>query len=91
MEGHRSEGATDMTVVDQRHPEHEVDPAIEERVRREFSGAPWFRLAAEASRAHHEYDDAVHRHDEAAARDARDRHAVLERLLADEAARLHRR
>jgi hypothetical protein len=75
-----------MTVVDQHH---EVAPAFEAQVRRELAGAPWFRLAAAASRAHHEYDEAVHRHDEAAARLARDRHAVLDRLLADEAARLH--
>ncbi|WP_456844904.1 hypothetical protein [Cellulomonas sp. P5_C6] len=78
-----------MTVVDQQHRQHEVDPALEERVRRELAGAPWFRLAAATSRAHHEYDEALRRHDEAAAQLARDRHTVLERLLADEAAHRH--
>ena len=58
-------------------------------MRRELEGAPWFRIAAATSRAHHEYDEAVRRHDEAGARLARDRHAVLERMLADEAARPH--
>ncbi|MEZ0448823.1 hypothetical protein [Cellulomonas sp. ICMP 17802] len=76
-----------MTVVDQHH---QVDPALEAQVRRELAGAPWFELAAAASRAHHEYDEAVHHHDDARARVARDRHTVLERLLADEAARRHR-
>jgi hypothetical protein len=76
-----------MTVVDQHRA---VAPEVEAQVRRELEGAPWFRLAAAASRAHHEYDDAAHRHDDAAARLAWDRHAVLERMLADEAARLHR-
>jgi len=89
MERNEGEGAEQMTVVDQRHHAQAVPPEVEAQVRRELEGAPWFRLAAAASRAHHEYDEAVHRHDEAAARTAWDRHAVLERLLADEAARLH--
>ncbi|WP_456823648.1 hypothetical protein [Cellulomonas sp. P5_E12] len=77
-----------MTVTDQLH---QLNIEVEAQVRRELEGAPWFRIAAATSRAHHEYDEAVRRHDEAGARLARDRHAVLERMLADAAARAHRR
>jgi hypothetical protein len=75
-----------MTVVDQRH---RVPPETEAQVRREVTGATWFQLASATSKAHHAVDDARRGHDDDALLRALDRHAVLERLLAEATDRLH--
>jgi hypothetical protein len=75
-----------MTLLDQHH---RVDLEVEDQVRRELAGATWFQLAAATSRAHHEVDTACRGHDGAALLRAVDRHAVLERLLAEATERLH--
>lgn len=79
-------GVEDMTVIDQHH---HIAPEIEAQVRRELAGASWFRLASATSQAHHAVDDARRSHDDDALLRALDRHAVLERLLAEATNRLH--
>jgi len=75
-----------MTVVDEHH---RIAPETEAQVRREVGGASWFRLASITSQAHHAVDDARRGHDDDALRRALDRHAVLERMLAEATNRLH--
>jgi hypothetical protein len=77
-----------MTVVDQHH---RVAPQTEARIRRELARATWFELASATSKAHHAVDDARRGHDDEALLRALDRHAVLERLLAEATDRLHPR
>ncbi|KQS99358.1 hypothetical protein ASG23_08065 [Cellulomonas sp. Leaf395] len=81
-----TKGVEDMTVVDQHH---RIEPETEAQVRREVAGASWFKLAAATSKAHHDVDDARRGHDDDALCRALDRHAVLERLLAEATDRLH--
>jgi hypothetical protein len=79
-----------MTVIDQHTDRyHAIPPETEAQVRREVAGASWFRLASATSQAHHAVDDARHAHDDEALLRALDRHAVLERLLAEATNRLH--
>ncbi|KQY24076.1 hypothetical protein ASD16_00425 [Cellulomonas sp. Root485] len=79
-----------MTVIDQHHDQYRsIAPETEAQVRREVAGASWFRLASATSQAHHAVDDARRGHDDDALLRALDRHAVLERLLAEATNRLH--
>ncbi|MDQ0375100.1 hypothetical protein [Cellulomonas humilata] len=75
-----------MTVVDQ----HQAGPPqTEAQIRREVAGATWFQLASATSKAHHAVDDALRGHDDVALLQALNRHAVLERVLAEATDRLH--
>ena len=76
-----------MTVVDQHQAR--ARPETEAQIRREVAGATWFQLASATSKAHHAVDDALRGHDDDALLRALDRHAVLERVLAEATDRLH--
>ena len=81
------EGAAGMSVTDE---QLQVDPELEEQVRRAYAGASWFVLASATAKAHHDYDALRRQHDQAATDHARARLHVLELMLAAEGARLHR-
>jgi hypothetical protein len=79
-----------MTIVDQHQDHwHVIALETEAQIRREVADASWFRLASMTSQAHHAVDDARRSHDDEALLRALDRHAVLERLLAEATNRLH--
>ena len=79
-----------MTVIDQRtdraysaYGDHAIPAETEAQVRRDVAGASWFRLASITSQAHPRPGHARRAHGTEALLRALDRHAVLERLLAE--------